>query len=89
VVRGGDANFDGLVNFADFVILANNFGSTDALWSMGDFDGNRRVEFVDFVILSDHFDSLANVIDEKPASWQPSLLARASAEMCSRRSWRR
>ena len=57
VVRGGDANFDAVVDFLDFAILADNFGRTDALWSMGDFDGDGRVGFVDVAILANNFDA--------------------------------
>jgi hypothetical protein len=51
----GDANLDGHVRFADFVLLSNNFGRQDALWSDGDFDRDGRVEFSDFTILANNF----------------------------------
>ncbi len=38
----GDADDDGEVAFADFVLLAENFGKQDATWQMGDFDGGQR-----------------------------------------------
>ena len=51
----GDANFDQTVNFADFVILSNNFGLTNRLWDQGDFNLDGVVSFADFVILSNNF----------------------------------
>lgn len=51
----GDANLDGIVSFADFLILSSNFGKTDAAFADGDFDGNGVIEFIDFLILSNNF----------------------------------
>jgi hypothetical protein len=50
----GDADFDGEVQFSDFVILSNNFGNS-GVWSDGDFDVDNVVQFSDFVILSNNF----------------------------------
>ena len=51
----GDANEDGEVNVADFLILSRNFGSQTADRSMGDFDGDGSVSVSDFLILSRNF----------------------------------
>ena len=51
----GDADFDGEVQFSDFLILSGNFGQSDATWSRGDFDSNGLVGFPDFLILSGNF----------------------------------
>ena len=51
----GDANMDGAVSFADFLILSANFGSTDAAFADGDFDDDGTVSFTDFLILSANF----------------------------------
>ena len=52
----GDANMDGEVNFADFTILANNFGrDADVVFADGDFDEDGDVDFSDFLILADNF----------------------------------
>jgi|GEM_PF-5203789 len=50
----GDADFNGTVEFADFLILADNFGDA-GVWSSGDFDGSNDVAFADFLILADNF----------------------------------
>lgn len=56
----GDTDFDGSVEFADFLVLSGNFGLADQLWSDGDFDCNARVEFADFLSLSGNFGKTAN-----------------------------
>jgi hypothetical protein len=51
----GDANDDGVVNFADFVLLSNHFGATGAGWGGADFNGEGVTNFADFVLLSNDF----------------------------------
>ena len=52
----GDANGDWEVNFADFLILSQNYGKEkDAIFGEGDFDENGAINFVDFLILSENF----------------------------------
>lgn len=62
VIRGtaaepvpGDADGNGTVDFADFLILSAHFGTENASRAEGDFDGDGRVQFADFLILSAHF----------------------------------
>ena len=55
-VLSGDANFDGKVDLADFVILRNHFGS-GSLFAQGDFNGDGRVDLADFVLLRNNFGS--------------------------------
>ena len=47
----------GGVTFADFLRLAENFGSEHADLSTGDYDGDGDVDFVDFLILAQLFDA--------------------------------
>jgi hypothetical protein len=54
----GDANLDGSVDYADFVILHDNFGAAGT-WTSGDFSGDGRVSFADFQLLERNFDSEA------------------------------
>ncbi len=55
-VKRGDTNLDGTVDFADFVVLAANFGQpTNNTWFGGDFDADGKVTFADFVELSSRF----------------------------------
>lgn len=51
----GDADNDGTVGFADFLILSQNFGQPEAVWAQGDFDMDGEVAFSDFLGLSSNF----------------------------------
>ena len=53
--KPGDANEDGKVDFADFLILSGNFGQTGVTWEDGDFDEDGTVNFADFLLLSKNF----------------------------------
>ncbi len=48
----GDLNGDLVVDFADFFVFADLFGSTDP---SADFDGNGTVGFEDFFTFADQF----------------------------------
>ncbi|MCR9294280.1 MAG: S8 family serine peptidase [bacterium] len=50
----GDANLDGQVSFADFLILQNGFGGVGD-WKQGDFNLDGTVTFADFLILQNAF----------------------------------
>ncbi len=62
----GDANMDGVVNTADFTILANNFGATSAVWGTGDFNYDGKVNALDF-------NSIATNFGASPLSFAPTL----------------
>jgi hypothetical protein len=51
----GDANHDGIVNLADFNILAQNFGQSPRNFSEGDFNYDGVVNLADFNILAQRF----------------------------------
>ena len=60
----GDTNQDEEVNFADFLVLSANFGSsTENGSSDGDLDGNGLVDFADFLLLSANFGQRLAAID--------------------------
>jgi len=50
----GDADLNGEVAFADFLLLSRGFGSEGG-WTQGDFDGTGDVAFADFLLLSQNF----------------------------------
>ncbi len=70
----GDADGDGHVQFSDFVILANHFGSAGQ-YTDGDFDKNSRIEFGDFVILANHFGQSSLTAAAVPEPSSIALLA--------------
>ena len=51
------ADFDanGIVDFVDFLTLANHFGEDDAIRDRGDANGDQLVDFADFLILAEQF----------------------------------
>lgn len=52
----GDTNDDNVVDFADFIKLANNFGKkTDKGHNDGDFDRDGDVDMADYVTLSNNY----------------------------------
>ena len=56
----GDANSDNVVDLGDFVILRNNFGSSNATFQQGDFNYDGEVDLADFVILRNFFGDQGN-----------------------------
>ncbi|MGD0770711.1 MAG: dockerin type I domain-containing protein [Tepidisphaeraceae bacterium] len=51
----GDANLDGVVNAADFTILAANFNQPVTSWDQGDFNYDGLVNAADFTDLAANF----------------------------------
>jgi len=47
----GDADFNGKVNFDDYVRTDNGFNNHKTGWTNGDFDGNGSVNFDDYVLV--------------------------------------
>ena len=47
-----DLNSNGLVDFADFLILSANFGTDNPTPQMGDIDGSLAIDFDDFLLLA-------------------------------------
>jgi len=63
----GDANLDGSVGLADFTILKNNFGISDASWEDGNFTeelGDTNVDLADFNILKTNFGATQATVPE-------------------------
>jgi len=67
----GDANLDGVVDAADYIVLKKNFGTASgARYRNGDFDGDRDADWDDLQILTGNFGAggLADGIAPEPAS---------------------
>jgi DNA-binding beta-propeller fold protein YncE len=72
--RPGDANGDGRVDFADLLILAQNYGKTPGqTFSSGDFDGDGGVGFDDLLILAQNYDGITGAASPSAVP-EPSLL---------------
>jgi hypothetical protein len=56
-VLSGDANRDGIVNFADLVILAQNYNLSGRNFSQADFNYSGNVDFQDLVILAQKYNT--------------------------------
>jgi hypothetical protein len=56
-VLAGDANRDRKVDFADLVVLAQNYGQSGKRFSEGDFGLDRNVGFADLVILAQRYNT--------------------------------
>ena len=69
---GGDIDGNGLVDFADFLILADNFGTEVDSHELGDIDCSGLVDFADFLRLSANFGSI-QVVSEVPEPNAASL----------------
>ena len=53
--RAGDADLDQDVDFADFLVLAANFGKPNSGWAEGNFDMDDSVQFGDFLLMAADF----------------------------------
>jgi hypothetical protein len=51
----GDANGDGKVDLTDLSTILNNFGSTTAFWSQGNFDGASTIDLTDLSDVLNNF----------------------------------
>ena len=51
----GDADLDGEVAFADFLVLSSYFGDMESSWRQGNFDLDEVISFADFLLLSANY----------------------------------
>jgi len=72
----GDINFDGVVDFNDLIILAQNYNTTlpvastgtpDLAWSHGDLNDDGVVDFNDLVLLSQNYNTGTPLSADTPA----------------------
>lgn len=94
LVLAGDLNFDGVVDGADYVVWANNFGQSGKQYWEGDFNLDGVVDGADYVVWANNFSSAtsaampmaAHAVPE-PSSLALLLLATCVAVASSRRRW--
>ena len=70
VEPAGDANLNGMVDYADFQALVANYGNLNAFWEQGDFNADGMVNWQDLNILKQNLD---------PAGFTLSQFAQAAA----------
>jgi hypothetical protein len=58
----GDADFNGRVNFDDYVRTDNGFNNQLSGWVNGDFDGNGAVNFDDYVLIDLAFNTQSGTL---------------------------
>ena len=51
----GDANLDGLVNFSDLLLVAQDYGRTGQDWADGDFNYDGLVNFSDLLLVAQNY----------------------------------
>ena len=56
-----DADFNGVVDFADFRTMRDNIGLSGKSFLAGDFDGNDRVDFADVQLLDRGYGAVSSV----------------------------
>jgi hypothetical protein len=92
LLRAGDTNFDGGVNFIDLVTLAQNYGLGVDRWSKGDFNLDGTVNFADLVPLAQNYDATPSGLTTDPgfaSDWalaqslvpEPTTLSLASSSL--------
>jgi len=64
LLPAGDANLDGTVDYADFQILAADYGMTNAWWEQGDFNDNGVVNWADLNILRTNLDPASVTLNQ-------------------------
>ena len=70
----GDGDLNKIINFEDFVPLANNFGMTDTNWTEGNFNLDEITNFADFAELSNRFGMVFTSQDAQEVP-EPATLA--------------
>jgi len=58
----GDADFNGKVNFDDYVRTDSGFNNHKTGWINGDFDGNGQVNFDDYVLIDLAFNTQSGTL---------------------------
>ena len=87
----GDLDGNGIVEFADFLVLSANFGNPVLNHGQGDVDCDGTVEFADFLTLSANFGTKPRTgeLVPEPSAFTSSALVLFALSGCPRRRQRR
>lgn len=85
----GDLDGNGTVEFADFLVLAENFGSDATDHTTGDIDCNGKVEFSDFLVLAENFGATTGEASSVPEPSGFSIVLIGLVSACGIRRRRR
>jgi hypothetical protein len=58
----GDANLDGSVNFADLLIVAQNYQKTGTTFATGDFNADGTTNFADLLVVAQNYNTTISPI---------------------------
>jgi hypothetical protein len=75
-ILAGDANRDRAVNFADLLILAQNYGQSSRTFSQGDFNYDGSVNFSDLLIIAAGYNSTLASMTLPQTATRPSTRRR-------------
>ena len=64
ILPAGDANLDGVVDYADLQILEANYGETNTYWKQGDFNDDGMVNWQDLNLLKTNLDPAGFTLSE-------------------------
>jgi ELWxxDGT repeat protein len=67
----GDADFNGRVNFDDYVRTDSGFNNHRTGWLNGDFDGNGVINFDDYVLIDLAFNTQSGVLGRSASARSP------------------
>ena len=84
----GDLDGNGMVEFADFLVLSANFGAAADSHEQGDIDCNGMVEFADFLALSANFGQSVGAAQSVPEPSSALLVLSGALLMLARRKHR-
>jgi Protein of unknown function (DUF4038)/Bacterial Ig-like domain len=72
-ILAGDANRDRQINFADLLIVAQNYGQSNRTFATGDFNYDQKVDFADLLIVAQKYGS--------SLMQSPTILSRPARKM--------
>ena len=57
-----DANLDGVVDYNDLLVMAQNYDQHGRWWEQGDFNDDHSVNFSDLLTLAQHYNAIESAV---------------------------